>query len=245
MEILNNINEALGITEETDGLRFGMDAYLLASYVRKNSKKRLLEICCGSGVITMLLLARRKCGEAVCVDVQPQAVRLCKKNASDNGFSDKVSVLCSDVTELHPEREADLCVFNPPYMRADSGKVSDKTESYISRHESTANIFDFFACAKRCVKDGGDVYAVYTPDRLSELLCAASGNGIEPKRLTLVYPTPEHKPCLVLLQAKKSGAPGICVTKPLIIYKNRAGGEYSAQMKYIYDNMSFSEEFTK
>ncbi len=245
MEILNNINESLGITEETNGLRFGMDAYLLASYVRKNSKKRLLETCCGSGVITMLLLAREKCKESVCVDIQPQAIKLCEKNAAHNGFSHRVTTICSDVKELRLDRETDLCVFNPPYMRADSGKVSRRTESYISRHESSANIFDFFACAKRCVKDGGDVYAVYVPDRLSELLCAASTNMIEPKRLTLVYPTSEHKPCLVLLQCKKNGAPGISVTRPLIIYENEAGGEYSAHMKYIYDNMSFSEEFTK
>ncbi len=245
MEILNHINENLKVTEEADGLRFGMDAYLLAAFVRRNAKKTVLETCCGSGVISMLLLAKNKCASSICVDIQPQAVCLCEKNASENGLTDRVKAVCADVTELKLERQTDICLFNPPYMRRGSGKVGDHSASHISRHETTADIFAFMDCAARNVKDGGDVYAVYTPDRLSELICAASRSGLEPKKLILVYPTPSHRPCLALLQCKKGAAPDIYVSKPLIIYENEAGGEYSADMKYIYENMSFSEGFDK
>ncbi len=245
MEIINCINENLSILEETGGLRFGMDAYLLASFVRRNSKKKVLETCCGSGVISLLLLAKNKCSSAICVDVQDQATRLCALNAAENGFADKIDVMCCDVKDLKFKLDFEVCVFNPPYMRASSGKVSDRTESYIARHESTATIYDFMECAGRCVKDGGEIYVVYTPDRLSELLNAASRCGVEPKRLTLVYPTTAHRPCLVLLQCKNKGAPGMTVTKPLIIYGDVPGGEYSEDMKYIYDNLEFPEEYMK
>ncbi len=243
MEIPNKINEDLCICEETDGLKFGTDAYLLASYIRKNSKKKGLELCCGSGVISLLLLKRDKCKEVRCVDVQSSVVTLCQKNAEDNGLADRVSAVCADAKDYRGMCEADFCFFNPPYMRPDSGKLSSSEHSYLARHESTASIADFMRCAYRNVKDGGDVYAVYTPDRLSELMCAASGCGLEPKSLTLVYPTPSHRPGTVLLRCKKNAAAGITVTPPLIIYKNEAGGEYSDEMKYIYENMSFSEVF--
>ncbi len=35
------------------------------------------------------------------------------------------------------------------------------------------------------------------------------------------------------------------VTKPLIIYGDVPGGEYSEDMKYIYDNLEFPEEYMK
>jgi tRNA1Val (adenine37-N6)-methyltransferase len=91
-------------------------------------------------------------------------------------------------------------------------------------------------------------YAVYRPDRLAELLCACKLHGLEPKRMTLVYPTENHVPCLVLLEAKKNGAPGIFVTKPLIIYqsgKPQTNANYTDDMKYIYENGAFHELYQR
>ena len=52
----------------------------------------------------------------------------------------------------------------------------------------------------------------------------------------------------MLLEAKKHGAPGLFLTKPLIIY--RAGLEqknenYTDDMKYIYENGAFHEQYQK
>ena len=47
-------------------------------------------------------------------------------------------------------------------------------------------------------------------------------------------------PCLVLLEAQKNGAPGIFVTKPLMIYQNgkpQTNANYTDDMKYIYENL--------
>lgn len=94
-----------------------------------------------------------------------------------------------------------------------------------------------------------DCFTPFTgPDRLPELLLACKQHRLTPKRMTLVFPTTAHSPSLVLLEAKKHGAPGLFLTKPLIIY--RAGLEqknenYTDDMKYIYENGAFHEQYQK
>ena len=58
-ERLSKINEDLSLIEYMGGLTFGTDAYLLASMVRENHKK-LVDLGSGTGVASLLCLARNK-----------------------------------------------------------------------------------------------------------------------------------------------------------------------------------------
>ena len=71
---------------------------------------------------------------------------------------------------------------------------------------------------------------------------------LEPKRMTLVYPTASHTPSILLMEAKKGGADGIFCTRPLIIYKDNtdfSDANYTEEMKYIYSNGDFNEFYKK
>ena len=95
---------------------------------------------------------------------------------------------------------------------------------------------------------GGTYTCVYRPDRCGELLYSLRHSGLEPKRMTLVYPTVSHAPCLVLCEAKKGAGEGMFMTRPLIMYSSRENMSidgYSDDMKYIYGNGDFPEYFKK
>lgn len=244
----NKINDDLVLSEEKNGLTFGTDAYLLASFVKRNAKSSALDLCSGSGVIALILLNKNKIKNAHCVDLRDSCITLCRQNAEKNGFSDRLTASQADATEFSsPSSDSlyDICVCNPPYLRAECGGKNAHDESYISRHETSAVMSDFAACMARCLRHGGDCYIVYRPDRLCELTVSCRAAHLEPKRLIFVYPTPSHRPCLVLLHCKKGGAEGMVVTKPLIIYKNEVGKEYTDDLKYIYENTELPEEFYK
>ncbi len=241
----NKINDDLVLFEEKNGLQFGTDAYLLAAFTRRNGKKTALDLCCGSGVIALILLNKKKAGRAYCVDVREECVRLCEKNAERNGFSDKLDAVCVDARELTLPSPVDICVCNPPYLRAECGGKNAHDESYSSRHETGADMASFARCMARNVRHGGDCYIVYRPDRLCELMSSCRAAGIEPKRAVFVHPTSDHRPSLVLLHCKRGGAEGMTVTRPLIIYKAEAGGEYTSELKYIYENTEFPEDYYK
>ena len=221
------IAENVSIAQDGRGLLLTTDACLLSAFVSKNAKQNICELGAGSGIISAMLLLGKKIRSSFCVDFQRQICDIAINNADTNGLSDKMTVVCADVLEYKTDRKFDAVVSNPPYFKAGDGRKNEREQDRLSRHESTAKIDDFAACASRILKDGGIAYFCYTPQRLSELICALSNAGLEPKKLITVYPTVFHKPSLVLVSAKKGAEPGIECTRPLIIYKDKAGGEFT------------------
>ena len=80
MERCDYVNDSLKLIQNTEGLTFGTDALLLAGYI--NTKlKRGCELGAGSGIISMLLLTRKKLSSAVALEVQRDYADLTAKNA--------------------------------------------------------------------------------------------------------------------------------------------------------------------
>ena len=244
MERCDFVNDKLRLIQETEGLTFGTDALLLAGYINGKYKYGC-EIGSGSGIISMLLLTREKLERTVAVEVQEEYAALTEKNASLNGLSDKMQTVCTDVREYKSEKEFDLIYTNPPYMKTDSGRKNEAEKKNIARHEVCGDISDFCRSAKRLLKFGGTFAVVYRPDRLCDLFSAMRESALEPTRMTLVYADTESEPSMALVEAKAGGKCGLVLTKPLIIYKDKAHREYSDDMNYIMESGSFPKGYKR
>ena len=137
--------------------------------------------------------------------------------------------------------EADVIFTNPPYMRAGSGKTNNSSCKSIARHEILGDIYDFCSAAAKNLKHGGLFYAVYRPERMTELFYAMRTAKIEPKKLCLVCPDTCSAPSLILVEGKKGAYPEIRISKPLIMYTDTAHTCYTEDFAYIYENGSFKE----
>ncbi|MBQ7906485.1 MAG: methyltransferase [Clostridia bacterium] len=240
-ERINEINERLRLIENKDSLTFGTDAYLLSAYLPKRSRSRGVELGAGSGVISLLALTKKKCQHVYGIEVQGAIADIAGRNGELNGLEGDFTVInkdLRDVTTLDTEGEVDFVFSNPPYMKSTSGKLNDNECKKISRHEMFGGIDDFCAVAKRLLKQGGDFYIVYRPDRLSDLIFALKSNKFEPKRLTFIHPNSDTPPSLLLIQAKLGAKSGMVVDKPVYIYKNGTQ-EYTCEFEAIYKNCSF------
>ena len=241
-ERIDEVNDRLRLIQRLDGLTFGTDALLLAGYVDRRYKTGI-ELGSGTGIITMLLLTREKLGKAVCLEVQSEYADLTERNAELNGLSDRMRTVCADVRDYKPEVECEVVFSNPPYMRTDTGRANLSGAKNIARHEVHGGIDDFVRSAARMLKFGGDFYAVYRPDRLSELISAMAAHGIEPKRMTTVHADAISPPSMILIEGRRGGGRGMRMTRPLIIYKDNEHGEYGEDMQYIMENGSFPRHY--
>ena len=239
---LDAVNDDITLLQRKNGLTFGTDALLLASYI-ENIRADTLELGAGTGVISLLLLKRDKVNHVTALEVQPDFSEIVKQNANENGLSDKLEALCCDLRDFHSEKKFGLVFTNPPYMRCDSGKPNDFDEKNIARHEVKGTILDFCKCASRSLKFGGAFYAVYRTDRLVDLIAAMREYKIEPKRLTFVHADANSLPSMVLIEGKSGAAPSMRVTPPLILYQDPAHKTYSEDYEYIYKNGCFPDKF--
>lgn len=244
------INDDISLFQNEGSLAFGTDAYLLSAYIKRHTTANACELGSGSGVISLLLCARKKVSHITAFEIQERLFTIAAKNVELNGFSDKIDAVHIDIRDIPSDYygKYDLVFSNPPYMRADSGKISENDIDAASRHEIFGSIDDFAISASRLLRYGGLFTLVYTPSRLPSLVFALKSAGLEPKRMTLVYPTSSHSPSAVLIEAKKSAAEGLFLTRPLIIYKDKTSfcdENYTDEMKNIYRYGDFDEFYKK
>ena len=254
-EIIHEVNEHIRLIQNTDGLTFGTDAYLLAAYVRPKRSAVAVDLGSGTGIIPLLCLARDKAARFTAVEIQPSFCDLITRNAALNGMADRLTALHTDVRDIKADTvggEVDLVTSNPPYMAPRSGARNTTDEKYIARHEVCGGITDFCAAAGRLLKHGGRFCCVFRPERLADLFEGLRTAHLEPKRMTLVQATYAAAPSMVLVEAVKYAAPGMTVTPPLCLWeaapeRPEKPAEPMVQTKaaaYIYENCEFPPRFT-
>jgi len=90
------------------------DSFLLAKFVKKYARGRVLDVGVGSGVQMEVALEKTK--DVIGVDIDKDAVEFCKNK--------KLNVYYSNLFE-NVKGKFDLIVFNPPYLPEDEIKDKD------------------------------------------------------------------------------------------------------------------------
>ena len=224
------------------GLRFvygngqhppGLDSFLLASLPRLKAGWKVCDMGCGTGLLGLLLLQRRRELTVTGLDIQPEAVRLGKLAAAENRVEDRLFFRLEDLRKTAlPAGSFDLAVCNPPYFPPSAGPLPKGEARRTARTEETCTLEDVCRAAGRLLRWGGAFCLVHKPERLTDLLCALRGEGLEPKRLRLVSLRPERAPSLLLLEARRGGKPGLAVEEPLIL--ENPDGSPTAELNRIY-----------
>lgn len=241
-ERIDRVNDNIELIQKKDGLTFGTDALLLAAFIRPFPSALALDFGAGTGIISLLCAARKKLGKIIAVEAQKDYAELIARNIDRNELSATVSVLHSDVRELSFKAlgcEADVIFTNPPYMRAGSGKTNANDAKTIARHEILGDISDFCTAAAKNLKHGGLFYAVYRPERMTELFYAMRQAKMEPKRLCLVFADAVSQPSLILVEGKKGASAEIKIEKPFYIYADASHKDFSADYAYILEQGGF------
>ncbi len=243
-ERIDYVNDDLRLIQNKRFFKFGTDSLLLAGFVNSKKYSSAVELGCGSGIISLLLLARDKVKTIDAIEVQPYFCSLAGRNAELNGLADRMTVHCGNVKNIKGsflQKEVEIVVSNPPYMKMTSGKHNKASELLAARHELYATIEDFVACAAKLIKHGGDFYVVYRQDRLTDLIVAMKNSNFEPKVMTFVHSDSNSAPAFVLVKAKYGASGGgLKVTKPFYIYasaQSKDGArEYSDEMRFLLEN---------
>jgi tRNA1Val (adenine37-N6)-methyltransferase len=243
---LDRINEHLSIYQYTDGFAYGTDAVLISAFCRAKKGDLGADFGTGTGIIPILLCHHKNPAKIFAFEIQEDYALLARENAALCKMEDRIEVICDNVKNITPSylkergvEALDFIVSNPPYMKISSGALNLSERKVVARHEKYCDIFDIASAGKNLLKNGGDMYIIYRPDRLADMISALCQNGIEPKQLTFVKSFREDKsPCLVMCQAKKGAASGTKITA-LVIYERQ--DVYTKEMQEIYERSKFNE----
>ena len=201
---LDKINSDLSIYQYEDGFCYGTDAVLLSAFVGVKKGAVGVELGTGSGIIPILLNYHKSPSHIYAFEVQPEYAQLAQKNVDMCGYGDRISIICDNLKNHadHGIENADFVFSNPPYMKTDSGKLNENQKKLISRHETHCDVNDICRAASKMLKNGGDFFVVYRPDRMCDMVFAMKNNNLEPKEIMFVQSHADKAPNLFLIKAK-------------------------------------------
>lgn len=208
------------------GYKHSVDPILLADFVEAKKGDRIIDLGTGSGVIPICLAERFKDIEIVGLELQEGLIKIAREKTSPHlnpppqGGRNLIEIIKGDIRDVKSIFDAesfDIVVGNPPYRKADDGRINPDKEKAIARHEIEITLSELIKAAKYLVKNLGSVNIIYHPYRLTELLSTMTENKITPKRIQFVHPTTNYKAEMVMVEGIKNGRHELMVMKPLII----------------------------
>ncbi len=235
---LDQINEKLSIYQYTDGFGYGTDAVLISAFCRIKNGQTGADLGTGTGIIPILLCHHKNPKKIYAFEIQEDYVKLAKENVGLCSFQEKIEVIHDNICNItftymkkYGQETLDFVVSNPPYMKITSGGLGNSERKIVARHEKYCNIEDVALAGARLLKNGGDMYVIYRPDRLCDLICALRNNSLEPKEMVLVRSFENENPCLVMIRAKKGGESSLTFSE-FTIY--REPNVYTDEMQRLY-----------
>ncbi len=221
------------ILQDTDDYAFSQDSVFLVNLSNVKEGDKVLDLGCGCGVLATLAVVKKGAGMAMGIETQDNIAKMARESVRLNNLQDKIEIINNDV--LHTcdyvcAGSFDKVLCNPPYYPNEDDRVLKGKD--ISRIESGYGIRTFINATSYALKNGGDLWISYKANRLATLLHSLKEHNLEPKEMTLIYPTPSKDVDIVIIKARKGAKEGLIIKNFLVKDKD---GNYTNQYKELYN----------
>lgn len=231
----NLFDGRLRVRQPRTGYRYSIDSILLAHQARLAAGDTVLDLGTGCGIVPLVLCYRHPQISAWAVEIQTALYDLALRNTAENNLQNRITVIKADLRELQPSdlpESVDWVVTNPPYRRANSGRINPDVQRAVARHELSARLEDVLSAASRLLHVGGRFLAIYTSERIPEMLAGMRAVGIEPKVQRMVHTRSQNNSKRVLIEGIKGARRGMTIPPPLIIHES--DGKYTREVDEMF-----------
>jgi len=229
-------NGRIRCVQHRKGYRFSLDAILLGNFISLRADEKILDLGCGSGIVSLILAYRYPSCQITGLEIQADLALLAQKNVAANDWQERIAILQGDLRQIEKQLPAgryDCLVSNPPYRKTGSGRVNIETEQFLARHEKMADVESVVKAATWSLKNKGRAAFIYPAVRTATVFYEMKKQGLEPKRMQTVYSYPGSPATLVLVEAVKGGGEELEIMAPFYVYQEQEGN-YSPEMESCY-----------
>lgn len=130
-----------------------------------NLPLRVLELCCGSGIVSIMCALARPLWQITAVDIQGHLIALAQANAE----ACKVDIAFQVQDLKQHQGEYELIIANPPWQKLGSGIMSPSEARNLSRFELACSLADIAARLQLCLAPSGSALLIYPQCRIEDL----------------------------------------------------------------------------
>ncbi len=212
------------------GFRSSLDPVLLAGFISPPFG-HFLDIGCGTGALSFLLLAHDPAATGVALEIQPRLARLTARAVEANQFSRRLTVVEEDArqTQAIAQGTFDLVATNPPFRPLGSGNLPPHSERSLAHHEVTLALADWLDLAHTALRPDGRLCAIFPTDRQDEVHAGLRQREMSMTRVRMIQAQATTAPLRFCFEARR--APQVTaplVEAPLVIHEK---GGYSPEVR--------------
>lgn len=223
------------VKQKESGYRYSIDSVLLAWHCRPRPGNRIIDLGTGCGIIPLILLYRHPAITIQGIEIQKDLADIARLNIRENGYENRADIIWQDMSTLKGKSvnpPVDIIVSNPPYRKADSGRINPNQECAVARHEIKITLEGVIQTARKLLSTGGRLITINTADRLTDLITCMRNTGIEPKFARMIHSKQKSEARMVLIEGTMRGRPGMKIAPPLVIYNN--DGSYTNEVEKMF-----------
>ena len=218
------------ILQPARGARMSLDPVLLEGFLPP-PHGRFLDIGCGTGALSFLLLARDLAATGVGIELQARLAALAARGRDENGWQSRLEIVVGDARtpgERVGAAAFDLVATNPPYRTLAGSRRPPDDERALAHQEIALSLAEWVACAARAARPGGRVAAIFPAERAADLLAEMRTRDLTPCRLRAVHPRAGEPAARVLVEAERGGRRPLVIEPPLVLHAE--GARYTPEV---------------
>ena len=154
------------IIQEKSAMKVGTDGVLLGCWVTCEKASNILDIGCGTGLITLMLAQRNLKSNVTGIEIDKIASQEAQLNSSNSDWEERIVIKNTSLQQFTSLSKFDLIVSNPPFFPQNKSQHSRD----IARHTNTLSFEELMDNAAKLLAEKG-IFAVIIPKNSEEYFC--------------------------------------------------------------------------
>lgn len=164
-------------------MKVGVDAVLLGALAEPNTKGKVLDVGCGSGILMLMLAQRFPLLEINGIDINTNAIQQAKENIDNSSFKNKFEVLEGDFCSFNYSNY-DYFICNPPFFKGTQKEIG--IDRYEARAAEMMPLNSFFKNCKALGNPESKIGLIYPFEYFDEVIQNAQQSGWYENRIVYI-----------------------------------------------------------
>ncbi len=174
------------IVQDHAAMKVGTDSVLLGAWVDHLNPKKILDIGCGTALLTLMMAQRFPDALISGIEIDPQAMIDARYNVKYSSWNDRIDLIEGSIFETPIPQLFDLIISNPPFFSIDT--PSPIGNRALARSGSGSLLNEWIIEAKKKMLPSGRFAIILPLNQKSQLENIAKENKLFIHRLCLVKP---------------------------------------------------------
>lgn len=190
------------VWHDRSSMKVGTDGVLIGAWAPVDGARRILDIGCGCGLISLMAAQRNPAAQITGIDIDGASVAQARENGARSPFAGRLKFVQADLRTLEAE-PFDCILSNPPFFEEDL--LPPEARRAKARHTEGLSFGTLLAHARRLLRRGGHFSLIVPARQTEKILTLAAAEGFAAERRTQVVtrlPKPAKRTLLCLVAGR-------------------------------------------